>query len=64
MPKSRVRVVMEHMGGGFGAKNHAGSHTYAAAILARRTGRAGALRAGPRRRAIGHGTPRAVDDAT
>ena len=39
MPKSKVRVVMEHMGGGFGAKNHAGSHTYAAAILARRTGR-------------------------
>lgn len=39
LPKSRVRVVMEHMGGGFGAKNHAGAHTYAAAILARRTGR-------------------------
>lgn len=39
LPKSRVRVVMEHMGGGFGAKNHAGAHTFAAAILARRTGR-------------------------
>jgi xanthine dehydrogenase YagR molybdenum-binding subunit len=39
MPRSRVRVVMEHMGGGFGAKNHASAHTYAAAILARRTGR-------------------------
>ncbi len=39
IPKSRVRVVMEHMGGGFGAKNHAGAHTYAAAILSRRTGR-------------------------
>lgn len=39
IPKSRVRVVMEHMGGGFGAKNHAGAHTFAAAILARRTGR-------------------------
>jgi len=39
IPRSRVRVVMEHMGGGFGAKNHAGAHTYAAAILARRTGR-------------------------
>ena len=37
--RSKVRVVMEHMGGGFGAKNHAGAHTYAAAILARRTGR-------------------------
>lgn len=39
LPRSRVRVVMEHMGGGFGAKNHAGAHTYAAAFLARRTGR-------------------------
>lgn len=34
-----VRVVMEHMGGGFGAKNHAGAHTLVAALLARRTGR-------------------------
>ena len=39
VPRSRVRVVMDHMGGGFGAKNHAAAHTYAAAILARRTGR-------------------------
>jgi xanthine dehydrogenase YagR molybdenum-binding subunit len=39
IPRSKVRVVMEHMGGGFGAKNHAGAHTYAAAILSRRTGR-------------------------
>ena len=39
IPKSHVRVVMEHMGGGFGAKNHAAAHTYAAALLARRTGR-------------------------
>lgn len=39
LPKSRVRVVMEHMGGGFGAKNHAGAHTFAAALLSRRTGR-------------------------
>lgn len=39
LPQSSVRVVMEHMGGGFGAKNHAGAHTYAAAVLARRTGR-------------------------
>ena len=37
--RSSVRVVMEHMGGGFGAKNHAGSQTFAATILARRTGR-------------------------
>ncbi|HSA56952.1 MAG TPA: xanthine dehydrogenase family protein molybdopterin-binding subunit [Gemmatimonadaceae bacterium] len=40
MPQASVRVVMEHMGGGFGAKNHAGAHTYVAALLARRTGRA------------------------
>jgi xanthine dehydrogenase YagR molybdenum-binding subunit len=39
VPKSHVRVLMDHMGGGFGAKNHAGAHTYAAAILARRAGR-------------------------
>jgi CO/xanthine dehydrogenase Mo-binding subunit len=39
MPVSRVRVVMEHMGGGFGAKNHAGAHTLSAALLARRTGK-------------------------
>lgn len=40
VPQASVRVVMEHMGGGFGGKNHAGAHTYAAALLARRTGRA------------------------
>jgi xanthine dehydrogenase YagR molybdenum-binding subunit len=39
IPRSRVRVVMEHMGGGFGAKNHAGAHTISAALLARRTRR-------------------------
>src|SRR6185503_7565348 len=39
LAKSHVRVVMEHMGGGFGAKNHAGAHTYAAALLSRRTGK-------------------------
>jgi CO/xanthine dehydrogenase Mo-binding subunit len=35
-----VRVIKDHMGGGFGAKNGAGPHTYVAAALARRTGRA------------------------
>lgn len=39
LPRGSVRVVMEHMGGGFGAKNHAGAHTLLAALLARRTGR-------------------------
>jgi xanthine dehydrogenase YagR molybdenum-binding subunit len=34
-----VRVLMDHMGGGFGAKNGAGAHTFLAALLARRTGR-------------------------
>ncbi len=37
--QSAVRVIKEHMGGGFGAKTSAGAHTYAAALLARRTGR-------------------------
>jgi CO/xanthine dehydrogenase Mo-binding subunit len=39
LPPDRVRVVCEAMGGGFGAKNGAGSHTLLAAELARRTGR-------------------------
>lgn len=39
IPKSHVRVLMDHMGGGFGAKNNAGAHTFTAAILARRTQR-------------------------
>lgn len=39
LPLSKVRVVKDYMGGGFGAKNGAGAHTYVAALLARRTGR-------------------------
>jgi len=39
VPMSKVRVIKEQMGGGFGAKNGAGAHTYAAALFARRTGR-------------------------
>ena len=35
----KVRVVCEYMGGGFGAKNSAGEYTFAAAELAKRTGR-------------------------
>ncbi|MGQ0641247.1 MAG: xanthine dehydrogenase family protein molybdopterin-binding subunit [Gemmatimonadaceae bacterium] len=38
MPRSAVRVLMDYMGGGFGAKNHAGAHTLAAALFAKRTG--------------------------
>ncbi len=38
MPRSAVRVLMDYMGGGFGAKNHAGPHTIAAALFAKRTG--------------------------
>src|SRR5438105_4269845 len=34
-----VRVVTEHMGGGFGAKQIAWKHTVIAALLAQRTGR-------------------------
>lgn len=39
MPQSRVRVIKQYMGGGFGAKNGAGPHTFVAALFARRTGR-------------------------
>jgi len=39
LPQSRVRVIKQYMGGGFGAKNGAGPHTFVAAIFARRTGR-------------------------
>jgi xanthine dehydrogenase YagR molybdenum-binding subunit len=39
IPRSRVRVIMEAMGGGFGAKNNAGVHTLVAAVCARRLGR-------------------------
>ncbi len=39
LPPDRVRVICRAMGGGFGAKNHAGDYTYVAAELARRTGR-------------------------
>jgi xanthine dehydrogenase YagR molybdenum-binding subunit len=38
MPRSAVRVLMDYMGGGFGAKNHAGAHTVVAALFARRSG--------------------------
>jgi xanthine dehydrogenase YagR molybdenum-binding subunit len=39
IPADRVRVVCEYMGGGFGAKNSAGEYTFAAAVLAQKTGR-------------------------
>ncbi len=37
---SKVRVIKEYMGGGFGAKNGAGAHTFVAAIFAKRQRRA------------------------
>jgi CO/xanthine dehydrogenase Mo-binding subunit len=40
LPEDRVRVVCEFMGGGFGSKNGPREHTYVAAELAKRTGRA------------------------
>jgi xanthine dehydrogenase YagR molybdenum-binding subunit len=40
LPPDHVRVVCEAMGGGFGAKNHAGDYGLVAAELARRTGQA------------------------
>lgn len=39
LPKSHVRVIKEHMGGGFGAKNNSGAYTLVAALFARRTSR-------------------------
>ncbi|MEO1010989.1 MAG: xanthine dehydrogenase family protein molybdopterin-binding subunit [Bacteroidota bacterium] len=39
LPKSRVRVICEFMGGGFGAKHSAGSFGPMAANLAKKTGR-------------------------
>ena len=40
LPLSKVRIIKDYMGGGFGAKNGAGPHTYVAALFARRQGRA------------------------
>ncbi len=34
LPQARVRVLKDYMGGGFGAKNGAGAHTYTAALFA------------------------------
>ena len=39
LPFNRVRVMKDYMGGGFGAKNYAAAHTYAAVALARKLGR-------------------------
>lgn len=39
IPLTNVRVICQAMGGGFGAKNYAASHTYIAALFARRLGR-------------------------
>ncbi len=38
MPQAKVRVIKDYMGGGFGAKNSAGAHTYTAALFARALG--------------------------
>lgn len=39
LPLNRVRVMKDYMGGGFGAKNYAAAHTYAAVALSRKLGR-------------------------
>jgi len=39
LPRSKVRVVVEFMGGGFGAKHGLGTHGIAAGYLAKKTGR-------------------------
>ncbi|MFA6165048.1 MAG: xanthine dehydrogenase family protein molybdopterin-binding subunit [Gemmatimonadaceae bacterium] len=38
LPQAKVRVIKDYMGGGFGAKNSAGAHTYTAALFARTLG--------------------------
>ncbi|MDQ8155095.1 MAG: xanthine dehydrogenase family protein molybdopterin-binding subunit [Gemmatimonadota bacterium] len=38
LPQGQVRVLKDYMGGGFGAKNGAGAHTYTAALFARALG--------------------------
>jgi xanthine dehydrogenase YagR molybdenum-binding subunit len=38
VPQAKVRVIKDYMGGGFGAKNGAGAHTYTAALFARMLG--------------------------
>ncbi|MBM3906461.1 MAG: xanthine dehydrogenase family protein [Gemmatimonadetes bacterium] len=38
VPQAKVRVLKDYMGGGFGAKNGAGAHTYVAALFARALG--------------------------
>jgi CO/xanthine dehydrogenase Mo-binding subunit len=39
LPKHRVRVIKQYMGGGFGSKNSAGKYTVMAALAAKLTGR-------------------------
>ena len=39
LPKNKVRVVKQFMGGGFGSKNSTGKYTIVAALLAKRAGR-------------------------
>jgi len=39
LPRDKVRVICEYMGGGFGAKGDTGNYVYIAAELARRSGR-------------------------
>src|ERR1700730_346443 len=39
MPQEQVRVVTQHMGGGFGSKQIAWKHSVIAALLARKAGR-------------------------
>lgn len=38
VPQGKARVLKDYMGGGFGAKNGAGAHTYTAALFSRQLG--------------------------
>lgn len=39
IPLNKIQVIVEHMGGGFGAKQDLYQHEYVCALLAKKTGR-------------------------
>ena len=59
----QVRVIVEHVGGGFGSKGTTRGHAVVAALAARRRRPAGALRARPAPDARRGGSPDPVDPA-
>ena len=63
MPRDKVRVVCEFMGGGFGSKNGPDEYTFVAAELAKRTGRPVRCRPDTPRGAHRRGQPQRDDPA-